>query len=264
MQYAMVIDLDRCVGCHACAIACKAEWSVPTQFGRNWVHRLGPAKTPHGLSGTFYPGLCNHCDEPACVPGCQGDEAEKTFTDPKTGKTKTMTVLATYKDPFTGAVLIDKDRCVGCGFCVEACPYQARYIDEDLDEPRADKCTFCVERLAEGLEPACVQTCLSRARIFGDRDDPKSEVAQYIKKGAKRLDNKVVNIGPNVYYAGNKRDMHLLKETCTPAEMPEASLIEKRVLLARMGKSISKGVGLTGLMGMAACTALASEDKEED
>ncbi len=262
MQYAMVIDLNRCVGCHACAVACKAEWEVPTEYGRNWVKRLGPAYTSHGMSKTYYPGLCNHCDSPVCVEVCPADTVTKTFTCPETGKKKTMEVAATYKDPFTGVVLIDKDRCLGCGACVDACPYGARYVNPDLgDDGKADKCTFCIERVSAGLEPACVQTCLSRARIFGRLDDPDSEVAQYIKKGASRLESKAVNIGPNVYYYGNKRDMHLLKATCTPREMPEASLIGKRAMFAKLGKAVTKGAGLAGIIGMA-CSTLASEDKD--
>ncbi len=67
MQYGMIIDIDRCVGCHACTIACKAEWEIPARYGRNWVYRLGPAMTSTKIAYTYYPGLCNHCDEPPCV-----------------------------------------------------------------------------------------------------------------------------------------------------------------------------------------------------
>ncbi len=218
-QLAMVIDLKRCVGCHACAIACRAEWGIPVAYKRNWVHRLGPEKTPHGLSYTFYPGLCNHCDDPKCVSVCPVDPEERTFKDPKTGKTKKMAVHATFKHPFTGAVLIDKSRCIGCGSCVEACPYGARYLNEDLDDPKADKCTFCVERLEVGEQPACVKTCITKARIFGDLSDKSSEVHKIVASGkAVRLTSKEVNIGPNVYYTGLKRDTYLLIKKCAPHE----------------------------------------------
>ncbi len=238
-QYAMIIDLNRCVGCHACAVACKAEWDVPVDQGRNWVRRLGPANTPFGLAATYYPGLCNHCDKPACVPVCPADPVTRTFTDPDSGKTVTMEVAATWKDPFNGAVLIDKERCLGCGACADACPYGARYVNEEGDEPKADKCTFCVERLAVGLQPACVQTCLAGARIFGDVNDPNSEVAAYIKKGAIRLESAAVKIGPNVRYFGNKRDLHLLATTCTPTSMPEANL--RRTMFATLWRSLERG-----------------------
>ena len=115
-QYGMVIDLEKCIGCHACAIACKAEWEVPAEEGRNWLKRLGPANTPHGLASTYYPGLCNHCDHPPCVDICPADTVERTFKDPATGKQKTMEVAATWKDPFDGTVQIDKAPSVWSGW----------------------------------------------------------------------------------------------------------------------------------------------------
>jgi Fe-S-cluster-containing dehydrogenase component len=132
MQYGMIIDIDRCVGCHACVIACKAEWEVPAQFNRNWVHRLGPSMTSAGMAYTYYPGLCNHCSEPPCVPVCPADPVKMTMQDAKTGETVTMEVTATWKDPFNGTVQIDTERCIGCGACRDACPYNARYINEAL------------------------------------------------------------------------------------------------------------------------------------
>ena len=268
-QYGMIIDLDKCVGCHACAIACRAEWEVPTgkdssdrQRRRNWVKRLGPSKTPHGLSSTYYPGLCNHCDKPACVDACPADKVDATFTDPKTGATKTMQVAATWKDPFNGTVQIDKERCLGCGACADACPYEARYVNEDEADPKADKCTFCVERVAAGLEPACVQTCLARARIFGDLTDPNSEVAKYVKKGAARLESAKVKIGPNVRYFGNKKDMALLVSTCTPQAKPKANL--RRSLMAQMIKPAMNQVKDLGLLGLAGAVIVKGLTEDEE
>jgi len=83
--------------------------------------------------------------------------------------------------------IINPDFCIGCGACVEACPYHARYLDETLDEPKADKCTFCFERISRGEVPACVKTCIADARIFGDLSDPTSEVSRLVKAGARRL-----------------------------------------------------------------------------
>lgn len=259
-QYMMIIDLDRCVGCHACAIACKAEWEVPADQGRNWVRRLGPAQTPHGLSYTYYPGLCNHCDEPACVTVCPADLEEKTFTDSVTGATKTMAVAATWKDPFNGTVQIDKARCLGCGACADACPYGARYVNEEGEEPKADKCTFCMERVAAGLEPACVQTCIANARIFGTVDNP--EVARYVKQGAVKLESAAVRIGPNVRYFGNRRDLHLLTTTQTPTVMPEASL--RRSLLATLLRPVRKrSLASLGVFGLAGAMALTTGKDDE-
>ena len=264
MQYGMVINLDKCVGCHACAIACKAEWEVPPQYGRNWLGRLGPSNTTHGLAATYYPGLCNHCDQPPCVDACPADPVTMKFIDRRTGKTKTMEVAATWKDPFNGTVQIDKERCLGCGACVEACPYGARYINPELaddeSEGKADKCTYCMPRVAVGLAPACVLTCLADARIFGDFDDPDSEVAQLVKKGAVGLTSKNVQIGPNSRYIGNKRDMELLM-TQAPQEMPVANL--RRNMLAQMMKPAMKTVKNIGLAGIAGALLVKSIEEEK-
>jgi tetrathionate reductase subunit B len=248
-QFGMIIDLERCMGCHTCAIACKAEWEVPADKGRNWVKRLGPANTTYGLSFTCYPGSCNHCDQPACVEVCPADPVERIFTDGQGGKSRTMEVTATWKDPFNGTVQIDRERCLGCGACVDACPYQARYLNEEGGQPRADKCTFCVERLVRGLEPACVLTCPARARIFGDLDDPGSEVSSYVNRGAIRLESAGVKLGPNVRYYGRERDLHLLKSTSAPREMPEANL--RRTLMGRMFRPAAKELANLGLLGIA-------------
>ncbi len=255
MQYGMIIDLERCVGCHACTIACKAEWEVPVANGRNWVNRLGPTMTPEGLASTYYPGLCNHCDAPLCVEACPADQVEMTFTDAKSGKTKTLTVAATWKDPFDGTVQIDKERCLGCGACADACPYGARYVNPDLADDnsmgKADKCTYCKPRVEAGLDPACVQTCIAGARIFGDLDDPNSAVSKYVKKGARGIEPHGGHLGPNSRYYGNKRDISLLFSTSTP-ELADLGMTRRRAMLATLVKpSINKArdIGLLGLAG---------------
>jgi tetrathionate reductase subunit B len=265
MQYGMIIDIDKCVGCHACTIACKAEWEIPTEFDRNWVHRLGPAQTSEGMAYTFYPGLCNHCDEPPCVDNCPADPVEMTFKDATSGKTHTMTVAATWKDPFNGTVQIDKARCIGCGACVDTCPYNARYVNPNLADNnsvgKADKCTYCMPRVAQGLQPACVQTCLAGARIFGDLDDPSSAVAQYVKKGAKGLTTKAVEIGPNSRYYGTKKADLILLHAEAPKTLSAAN--SRRTLLATMLKPSMeqvKNLGLAGLAGTIAIKAIAEDD----
>ncbi len=276
-RWAMVIDLDRCVGCHACAVACRAEWQIPVNpdyngysfiddydkwletvsaeggdYRRNWVLRIGPAQTSQGLAFTFYPGLCNHCEDPVCIKVCPVDPEEKVFTcfdclsgKCKCGKTVKMAVRATYKEPFTGAVLIDKERCIGCGNCVEACPYKARYLNDTLDEPKADKCTFCYERLVHGEMPACVKTCIADARIFGDLNDPHSEVAQLVRSGrARRLESDLVKIGPNVYFMGKEKNLELLFKRFAPRkrtwEEVEVKARTRRGLLKLALRKLSK------------------------
>ncbi|MBC8207915.1 MAG: 4Fe-4S dicluster domain-containing protein [Desulfobulbaceae bacterium] len=255
MQYGMIIDLERCVGCHACTIACKAEWEVPVVNSRNWVNRLGPSMTPEGLASTYYPGLCNHCEKPPCVDECPADPVDMTFTDAKSGATKTMSVSATWKDPFDGTVQIDKERCLGCGACADACPYGARFVNPDLADDnsmgKADKCTYCKPRVDAGFEPACVQTCIAGARIFGDLDDPSSEVSKYVKNGAKGIEPTGGHLGPNSRYYGNKRDMSLLFSSSTPA-LADLGSAKRRAMLATMVKPAmnkARDIGLLGLAG---------------
>lgn len=268
MQYGMIIDLERCVGCHACTIACKAEWEVPVEFNRNWVYRLGPSEIDGEMVSTYYPGLCNHCTEPVCVPECPADPVSVTFTDAKTGKTKIMDVAATWKDPFDGTVQIDKNRCIGCGACVDACPYGARYVnptltDEVSTDGKADKCTYCKPRVEKGAAPACVQTCITGARIFGDLDDPQSDVAKYVKKGAKGLEVAKGNLGPNSRYYGKKKDIALLFKDYTP-ELADLTQTRRRVLLASMVKPVLKKVGDLGLLGFMGGLVLQGMKNEEN
>ena len=264
-QYGMVIDLNRCVGCHACSVACRAEWDVPVGVDsakrkqrRSWVERLGPDPTPNGLAATYYVGLCNHCDNPVCVESCPADKVSVIFTDPKTGQKKTMSVAATWKDPFNGTVQIDKERCIGCGACADSCPYTARYVFEENGTPKADKCTLCVERTTVGLEPACVHTCLARARIYGDLNDKKAEIAQYVDKGAIRLESAKVKIGPNVRYYGNKKDISLLTKNSTPTIMAEIN--HRRIFMARMLRPSLKAFNSNSLIGLLGTIATGKDD----
>jgi tetrathionate reductase subunit B len=270
MQYGMIIDLERCVGCHACTIACKAEWDVPVEYGRNWVYRMGPSLINGEMAATYYPGLCNHCTEPSCVPECPADLVERTFTDAKTGKKKTMEVAATWKDPFDGTVQVDKDRCLGCGACADACPYGARYVNPNLtddvsEDGKIDKCTYCQPRLAAGLEPACVQTCITGARIFGDLDDPNSEVSKYVAKGAKGIEPNGGKLGPNSRYYGKKKDMDLLFATHTP-ELADLGLVRRRAMLASIIKPAMKSMKNVGLLGLIGAAVVKSQldDRKSD
>jgi nitrate reductase beta subunit len=109
---------------------------------------------------------------------------------------------ATYKDKTTGLVLVDQEACIGCGYCVEACPYGVRYIDQNRGV--VDKCNACTQRLEVGLQPACVATCLGKARLFGDLNDPNSEVSIALRnaKSVTRLDYEKngIDTNPNIYY----------------------------------------------------------------
>ncbi len=266
MQYGMIIDLERCVGCHACTIACRAEWEVPVPYQRNWVKRLGPTMTEFGMAATYYPGLCNHCDKPPCVDVCPVDKTDMTFTDSKSGNTKTMKVAATWKDPFDGTVQVDKSRCVGCGACADACPYGARYVNPDQadseSDGKVDKCTHCKPRIEQGLVPACVQTCITEARIFGDLHDPESAVSKYVKKGAKGLEVADGHIGPNTMYYGNKKDISLLFSDYTP-KLANVDMVKRRAMIASLvhpAMNKAKEIGVLGLAGAMLVKGLSQKD----
>lgn len=230
MQLAMVVDLTKCLGCHTCSVACKAQWQLPDNSGRSWLRRIGPASTSTGIAYTFYSGRCNHCDRPECVKVCPVPPLSRTFADEKSNRITTIDAAATWKDPLDGTVQVDKKRCIGCGACVEACPYGARYLTMNSGTKKvADKCTFCVELLGKGGRPACAQNCLADAITFGDLKDPESEVFALVENGAVRLTSSAVNIGPNVYYVGKSKDIGLLMSKAAPTKKPRIS--ERRTML---------------------------------
>jgi tetrathionate reductase subunit B len=174
-KYAIVIDTFKCFDCKACMIACKVENEVPKGFWRNWVRHTGGDT---GRRTHFQPGQCMQCDEPSCVEACP--------------------VQATYKGK-DGLVVIDPMKCVGCGNCVTACPYGARY--RNPANHLADKCDFCEHRLKNGQEPACVETCPTKARVFGDLNDPESKVSELMKKEELvQVTHPLIDTKPNIHY----------------------------------------------------------------
>ena len=176
-QYAMVIDVRKCIGCQACTIACKTEYEVPLGKNRSWVESVEKGTYPD-VSRSFRPRLCNQCSEPACVPVCP--------------------VEATWKRDEDGVVVINKADCIACGRCVEACPYDARFLNPVGG--KADKCDFCLHRVEQGLVPSCVNTCQGKARVFGDLNDPESEVSKLVADHPVTVLLQETGTKPNVYY----------------------------------------------------------------
>ena len=204
MHYGMVIDTKRCVGCNACTVACKMANNVPQDIF--WTRALTDGgemmDTPAGefpdVSLRYITVSCQHCENPACAKVCP--------------------VGATYKDPETGVVRQDYDKCIGCRMCMSACPYtgvrsfnweEPRYPMDfalgDADAPKhqkhvVEKCIFCYQRLARGETPACMDLCPARARHFGDLDDPDSEVSQLLKERSYEQLLPSEGTKPSVYY----------------------------------------------------------------
>jgi tetrathionate reductase subunit B len=204
-HYAFVIDVARCIDCRACLVACSVENKVPMDHTRIWVHDQGVQGNYPDLSRSFVPYNCMHCDNPPCTDVCVSG--------------------ATYKDTVTGLVLVDQEACIGCGYCVDACPYGARYIDQKRGV--VDKCNACAQRLEVGLEPACVATCVGKSRLFGDLNDPNSaaSIALQDAKSVTRLDvEKDGNdTDPNIFYL-NLPETEAILSSDTFKQVAQASL----------------------------------------
>ncbi|MFH1487418.1 MAG: 4Fe-4S dicluster domain-containing protein [Pseudomonadota bacterium] len=191
-RWAFVVDLRRCIGCRACTIACKAEFSTPLGAFRSAVYEETYGQFPQSEK-FFLPRLCNHCEGskedgvPPCVKVCpEYPKGRSKFTTAE-GETIRYSYGATYKRP-DGLVLFDNSLCVGCGKCIDKCPYGARNWDlslmsgKDQTKNAITKCTFCQHRIDKGVSPACVNICPGRARIFGDLNDPDSQVSKLVKE----------------------------------------------------------------------------------
>ncbi len=186
VQYGMLIDTRRCIGCHACTVACKSEFDVPLGVNRSWVEYIEKGTYPNAAR-SFLPRLCNHCSEPQCVDVCP------------TG--------ATWKRDEDGVVVIDPEVCIGCKYCIQACPYGARFLNPITGA--ADKCDFCLHRTTQGIEPSCVNTCIGKARIFGDINDPESDISRRLAQNPTTVLRREMGTQPNVFYiAADHSDEH--------------------------------------------------------
>lgn len=175
-RYGLLIDTRRCIGCHACSVSCKTENDVAPGVFRMHVRYYEYGQYPN-VRRRFMPVICNHCKNPPCVTVCP------------TG--------ASYKRD-DGIVLVNYDNCIGCKYCMGACPYGARYLHPT--NKVADKCTFCVHRVDAGIVPSCVNTCVGRARIFGDLNDPESEIRSLIDTLPVTVLKPEKGTQPSVYY----------------------------------------------------------------
>jgi Fe-S-cluster-containing dehydrogenase component/formate-dependent nitrite reductase membrane component NrfD len=178
VRYGFVIDHRRCIGCHACTVACKEENRVPLGAFRTWVKYVEKGTFPD--TRRYFSVLrCNHCDDAPCVTICP--------------------TVALYRRS-DGIVDFDGRRCIGCKSCMQACPYDALYIDPTTNT--AAKCHYCAHRLEVGLEPACVIVCPERAIIAGDLDDSRTEIARLVAREQVEVRKPEQGTRPKVFYVG--------------------------------------------------------------
>ena len=176
MNYAFLIDNRRCIGCHACSLACKAEHEVPLGVARTWVKYVEKGEFPE-TRRTFQVTRCNHCAEAPCVEICPTTSLYKRHD---------------------GIVDFDPRRCIGCKACMQGCPYDALYIDPQTET--AAKCNFCAHRVEVGLEPPCVTVCPTQAIVAGDLEDPGSRIVQVKGRVPVQLRKPEKGTRPKLFY----------------------------------------------------------------
>lgn len=176
MNYGFIIDNRKCIGCHACTVACKAEHEVPVGVNRTWVKYIEKGEFPD-TRRLFSVMRCNHCADAPCVEICP------------------VTALFTRKD---GIVDFDDRRCIGCKACTQACPYDAIYMHPD--DHTSAKCNYCTHRVDIGLEPACVNVCPEHAIISGDMNNPSSEISQLLARETVSVRKPEKGTNPKLFY----------------------------------------------------------------
>lgn len=173
MRNCLVIDLDRCHGCYSCEVACKMENGVALGSYYNKVMTVGPFGEFPKLSQYFLPVACQQCEDAPCTHVCP------------TG--------ASYRDADTNIVLVDKAKCIGCKYCMMACPYGVRSFNPE--EKVVEKCTLCGQRTSQGEKPACVHNCPAHARYYGDLDDADSDAAKAISNADPAAVHHLTDVG---------------------------------------------------------------------
>ena len=198
--WGMLIDIPKCIGCGNCVRACKTENNVPDGYFRTWVERYHvddfnletptvdspdgaingfPESKEHGGKNFFVPKMCNHCVDSPCTQVCP--------------------VGATF-DSKDGVVLIDEKYCLGCRYCIQACPYGCRFLHPV--KRTAEKCTLCYHRITKGLTTACAENCPTGARQLADLKDPNDPIHEYLRTHSVQVLKPHLATGAKVYYNG--------------------------------------------------------------
>lgn len=174
----MILNISHCYACNACVLACKYENKLP--IGIRWIRieTIGPEGVFPDIKKLFLPVLCMQCEKAPCIEACPIDGA-----------------LFRYND---GVILVNEKKCDGCGLCISACPYNA--ISKDNSKNIVSKCNFCFNRLEKGLKPVCELACPSKAIIFGDINDAKSDVARLLIEKSSNILPSQYDLKPAIYY----------------------------------------------------------------
>jgi len=223
MNYGFIIDNRKCIGCHACSTACKSENEVPLGVNRTWVKYVETGIFPDSTRH-FQVTRCNHCENPPCVRICP--------------------VTAMYQRA-DGIVEFDSSICIGCKACMQACPYDAIYIDPATHT--AAKCHYCAHRIDVGLEPACVVVCPEHAIIAGDMDNPDTEISRLLARQKVTTRKPEQGTAPKLFYInGNDIALHPTATERTPETFLWADVIPLHAKPADTFDTIATGAWLTG------------------
>jgi Fe-S-cluster-containing dehydrogenase component len=171
----MAIDTRKCVGCSDCVVACQTENNVPVGFCRDWVVEVVDGTYPN-VSIELRSERCNHCNNSPCVRCCP-------------------TGASHFEEG--GIVVVNPNKCIGCGACIQSCPYDARYSHP---EGYVDKCTFCIHRVKQGSDPACVSVCPTKCMYFGDLSDPNSKIVNVLKNRKYKSLAPEAGTQPQIFY----------------------------------------------------------------
>lgn len=199
--WAMLVDIEKCIGCGSCVRACQKENDVPDGYYRTWIERYRvlevngvetiqvdspdggkngfPVNDLPAAKEFFVPKMCNHCADSPCTQVCP--------------------VGATFNSP-DGVVLIDQKYCLGCRYCVQACPYGCRFIDPRTKT--AQKCTLCYHRITQGLTTACCEVCPTGARQLADLKNPKDPIHEFLRTHSVQVLKPHLATGAKLYYNG--------------------------------------------------------------
>lgn len=231
----MIIDSSRCIDCKACMVACKIANNVPGGQWRNWIkiERSGGDAAGNTSNTTvhYQPGGCMHCAEAPCLAACP--------------------TKATYRNTANGVIMVDHALCIGCGNCIPACPYGARFRHAKLNI--VDKCDFCTHRLSQGLAPACVDTCPTKARSFGVEGVVRTALSQRFESEGAGPVTALLALGPpqtstvpSLLYVNDTSPKNWPVEPVTPLPMRLMSGFLSTALYLAVGAA-ALGAGLMGL-----------------